>query len=91
MEGLGSWQATKSDDQSRPLNQEAAREITKQIERLRFINVDFPEPVLPVIPNLLPFFNIKLTFLVAIISVSRYLYVTFLKIISPSIYQLNES
>ena len=39
MEGLGSWQATKSDDQSRPLNQEAAREITKQIERLRFTNL----------------------------------------------------
>ena len=38
-EGLGSWQATKSDDQNRPLNQEAAQEITKQLERLRFTSL----------------------------------------------------
>ena len=38
-ERLGSWQATKSDDQNRPLNQEAAQEITKQLERLRFTNL----------------------------------------------------
>ena len=37
--GLGSWQATKSADQTRPLDQEAAREITKQLERLRFTNL----------------------------------------------------
>ena len=39
MEGLGSWQATRSDDQNRPVNQEAAQEITKQLERLRFTNL----------------------------------------------------
>ena len=39
MEGLGSWQVTKSDNQNRSLNQEAAQEITKQLERLRFTNL----------------------------------------------------
>ena len=39
MGGLISWQATRSDDQNRPVNQEAAQEITKQLERLRFTNL----------------------------------------------------
>ena len=39
MGGLIFWQATRSDDQNRPVNQEAAQEITKQLERLRFTNL----------------------------------------------------
>lgn len=49
------------------------------------IIVDFPEPVFPKIAKVSPEFTVKLMFFKAVIFVSSYLKVTFLKVTLPLI------